>query len=71
MVKYSTKKMQKESNRDCKSYGTIEICIFHLTILCIEGSNCFDIINSFCSTVTLNKSRVLLQSYLTVSSQHV
>ena len=28
-------------------------CIFHFTILHIGRSNCFDIINSFCSTGTL------------------
>ena len=52
----------KESNKDCKSHGTIDLsfrlklklnCIFHFTILRIGRSNYFDIINSFCSTGTL------------------
>ena len=42
----------KESNKDCKSYRTIDL-IFHFTILSIERSNCFDIIYSFCNTGTL------------------
>ena len=51
-------KQTKESNKVCKLYGTIDLrlllvevnCIFHFTILLIERSNCFNIINSFCST---------------------
>ena len=37
-------------------------CIFHLTILRIERSNCFDIINSLCSTGTLNKLKITITS---------
>ena len=60
-IKYGTKNT-KESNKDCKSYGTIDLSfklklkligIFHFTILRIGRSNCFDVINSFCSAGTL------------------
>ena len=39
-MKYGTKNT-KESNKDCKSYGTIDLSL------------CFDVINSFCRTGTL------------------
>ena len=35
-------------------------CIFHFTILRMERSHCFDIINSFCSTGTLNKLKITI-----------
>ena len=62
----------KGEQRDCKSYGTIDFkfqdccwlievsCIFHFAILRMERSNCFDIINSFCSTGTLNKLKITI-----------
>ena len=49
-------KNTKESNKDCKSYGTIDLSFkwkLKLIVFFISqfyASNCFDIINSFCST---------------------
>ena len=55
MVQKNTKK----SNKDCEPYGTIDLSfklklkLSNFTILRIGRSNCFDIINSFCSAGTL------------------
>ena len=52
-MKYGTKST-KESNKDCKSYGTInlssklKLIVFFFSQF--YASTCFDIINSFCST---------------------
>ena len=47
-------KNTKESNKDCKSHGTIDLSFkLKLIVFFISkfyASNCFDIINSFCST---------------------
>ena len=60
-MKYGIKKT-KESNKKSKSHGTVDlsfnlklklIVFFHFTVLCIGRSNCFHVINSFCSTGTL------------------
>ena len=52
-MKYGTK-YTKESNKDCKSYGTIDLSFkLKLIVFFISqfyASNCFDIITSFCST---------------------
>ena len=52
-MKYGTKNT-KESNKDCKSHGTIDLSFkLKLIVFFISqfyASNCFDIINSFCST---------------------
>ena len=52
-MKYGTKNT-KESNKDCKSYGTIDLSFkLKLIVFFISqfyASNCFDIINSFSST---------------------
>ena len=37
-------------------------CIFHFTYLRTERSNCFDIINSFCSTRLLNILKITITS---------
>ena len=59
-MKYSTK---KESKKNCKSHGTIDLSfkiklkliVFFISQFYanLESSNCFDIINSFCRTGTL------------------
>ena len=57
-MKYGTKNT-KESNKDCKSYGIIDLSFelkLNLIVVFISqfyASNCFDIINSFRSTGTL------------------
>ena len=55
-MKYGTKNTT-ESNKDCKSYGTIDLSfkwkLKKLIVFFISQfypSNSFDIINSFCST---------------------
>ena len=52
-MKYGTKNT-KESNKDCKSLSTIDLSFkLKLIVFFISQfytSNCFDIINSFCST---------------------
>ena len=53
---YGTKN-RKESNKDCKSHGTIDLSFkLKLIVFFISqfyASNCFDIINSFCSICML------------------
>ena len=72
-IKYGTKKMQSRATEIVNHMVPfiyvsrlllVEVnCIFHSTILRIERSNCFDIINSFCSTVgTLNKLKITSMS---------
>ena len=72
-MKYGTKKIQSRATeikivnctvwyhrfkfQDC--YRLIN-CILHFGILRMEKSNCFDIINSFCST--LNKLKITIGS---------
>ena len=56
-MKYAGTKNIKESNIDCKLDGTIDLS-FKLKLIVFFISqfytqNCFDIINSFCSTGTL------------------
>ena len=62
-MKYGTKKMQRRAT-EIINHMVVEVnCIFQLAILRIERSNCFDIINSFCSTGTLlNKLKITITS---------
>ena len=54
-------KNKKESNKYCESYGTMDLSFklklkLKLIVFFVSqfyASNCFDIINSFCSTGTL------------------
>ena len=79
-MKYGTKNT-KESNKDCKSYGTIDLsfnmevevnCTFHFTILCIKlfRHNKFLLQYRYVDKLKITVTICFAKLYLTIFSRH-